>query len=99
MATRIELQNKLEELLGEKHVYYQPPSKMEYPAIKYSKSMIDTDHADNIVYRMRTKYELIIIDKRPDNSVIQKLLALSYCSYNRHYESDNLHHDVLTIYW
>ena len=42
MKTRLELQNKLEELLGFRHVYYQPPEsvKMEYPAIRYSKSMI-----------------------------------------------------------
>lgn len=38
MGTRLELQNKLEELLGSRHVYFQPPEsvKMEYPAIKYS---------------------------------------------------------------
>ena len=38
--TRLTLQTKLEDLLGSKHVYYQPPEnlKMEYPAIRYSKS-------------------------------------------------------------
>ena len=48
MGTRLELQSKLEELIGCKHVYYQPPKsvKMEYPAIRYSKKSIAVDHAD-----------------------------------------------------
>ena len=79
MGTRLELHNKLEGFLGNKHVYYQPPAsvKMEYPCIVYSK--------DNI--------------KMPDNDVIYKLLRLPYCSYDRHYVSDNLNHDVLILYY
>lgn len=100
MRTRAELQTKLEELLGTRHVYYQPPAsvKMEYPAIRYSKSDIESRYADDRVYSKTTRYELIVIDKRPDNPVIDKLLELEYCSYDRHYVSDNLNHDVLTIY-
>lgn len=101
MGTRLELQYKLEELLGVKHVYYQPPEsmKIEYPAIIYSKNKINTVNADNGAYRMTTSYGITVVDKRPDNMVIQKLLALPYCSYDRHYVSDNLNHDVLTLYY
>lgn len=101
MATRLELQSKLEELLGFKHVYYQPPEtiKMEYPAIKYSKSNIQTRPADDRTYSKINKYEVIVIDKKPDNPVIDELLDLPYCSYDRHYKSDNLNHDVLTLYF
>lgn len=101
MGSRLELQSKLEDLLGVKHVYYQPPEsiKLEYPAIVYSKSMIDKRSANDSGYNLNTRYELIVIDKRPDNPVIEKLLALPYCSYNRSYKSDNLNHDVLTIYY
>lgn len=101
MSTRVELQNKLEELLGSKHVYYQPPEsiKMEYPAIVYSKSYIETQFADNKAYSIAKSYEVIVIDKKPDNPVIEKLLALPYCIFDRHYKSDNLNHDVLTIYY
>ena len=44
MASRIKLQAKLEELLGSRNVYYQPPEtlKIEYPAIIYSKSRINS---------------------------------------------------------
>lgn len=101
MATRLELQTKLEELLGCRHVYYQPPEtlKIEYPAIIYSKSKIDKRSANNSAYQLLTRYELVVIDKRPDNPVIQKLLALPYCSYDRPYKSDNLNHDSLTLYY
>ncbi|NSJ25532.1 hypothetical protein [Blautia glucerasea] len=100
MKTRLELQSKLEELLGFRHVYYQPPEsvKMEYPAIRYSKSMIRSQEANNGTYIENERYEITVIDKKPDNPVIKKLLALPHCGYERQYRADNLNHDVLTIY-
>lgn len=101
MASRLELQTKLEELFENGNVYYQPPEtvKIEYPAIIYSKADIDKKHADNSVYLLTKQYEIIVVDKKPDNPVIDKLLALPMCSYNRTYKSDNLNHDVLTLYY
>ena len=101
MNNRLKLQSKLEELLGSKNVYYQPPEslKMEYPAIRYSKSKIDSRHADDIKYSNFTRYEVIVIDKRPDNEVINSILNLPHSSFDRHYASDNLNHDVITLYY
>lgn len=101
MGTRLELQSKLEELLGCKHVYYQPPEsvKMEYPAIRYSKKSIDVDHADDTAYLKNKSYELIVISRKPDEPVIEKLLDLPYCSFNTSYKADNLYHDSLTLYF
>ena len=101
MASRLQLQSKLEELLGNKNVYYQPPEslKMEYPAIRYSKSKIESVNADNIKYSNYTRYEIIVIDRRPDNDVINKILSLPLSSYDRHYTSDNLNHDIITLYF
>ena len=101
MASRLDLQSKLEELLGNRNVYYQPPAsiKMTYPAIVYSKSNLDIKRADNQMYNLKTCYELTVIDKKPDNPIIEQLLTLPYCSFNRHYVSDNLNHDVLTLYY
>ena len=100
-ARRLILQNELEELMGNRHVYYGPPEnlKMEYPAIRYSKSKIDSRHANDKIYKKMTRYELIVISRKPDSPVIDDLLELPYCSYDRHYVSDNLHHDVLTLYY
>lgn len=101
MADRLELQSLLEELLGSRNVYYQPPEsiKMQYPAIKYSKQIIRSTYANDGKYSMKDCYQLMVIAKSPDNPVIKKLLALPYCSYDRYYVADNLNHDVLTIYY
>ena len=101
MGTRLELQALLEELLGSKNVYYQPPEtlKINYPAIIYSKGKIDKVNANDKCYRITTRYDLTEIDRRPDHPVIQKLLELPYCSYDRPYTSDNLNHDSLTLYY
>ena len=101
MSKRLELHNKLVTLFGNNHVYYQPPEnlKMEYPCIRYSKSDITSRHADNINYVNKTSYEIVVIDKHPDNAVIEKILELPLSSYDRHYISDNLNHDVIRIYY
>ena len=100
MANRLDLQSKFEELLGNTHVYHDPPAnvEMEYDAIRYSKRKPDTKYANNKRYKNMNCYEVIVIAKRPDHPVIEKLLDLPYCSYDRHYVANNLHHDVLTIY-
>lgn len=100
MASRLELQSKLEELLGSRNVYYNPPEseKMSYPAIRYSKKNISVKRASNVVHTKKTCYEVIVIATRPDNPVIEKLIELPYCSYDRHYKAGNLNHDVLTLY-
>jgi len=101
MANRLDLQRMLEELLGSKNVYYQPPASvtMKYPAIVYSKSSIDDKYANDKSYSRSRSYELIVIAEKPDNDVIDRLLDLPYCRWVRHYVADRLHHDVLTIYY
>lgn len=101
MGSRLELQTKLEELLGSRNVYYQPPNnmQMEYPAIRYSKSNINSRYADSMKYTTIDRYEIIVMDKLPDNNVISKILELPLSSYDRHYISDNLNHDVITLYF
>lgn len=101
MANRLQLQSKLEKLLGTKNVYYQPPEsiKLQYTAIVYSKNRLDGTHANDYMYLKNTRYEVIVISRLPDDPVIDKLLELPYCSYDRNYVSGNLHHDVFTIYF
>lgn len=99
--TRLNLQAKLEELLCSKHVYYNPPEnlKMEYPAIRYSKNDIENTYASNIKYISRDVYDLVVIDKKPDNPVIKKLLELPYSEFDRHYVADGLNHDIIRIFY
>ena len=101
MEKRIMLQNLLETILGSRQVYFQPPESvtMSYPAIKYSRTKIDTKYANDSSYIQKTRYELIVIDRKPNNQVIEELMKLPYCSYDRGYKSNNLNHDVLTLYY
>ena len=101
MSSRTDLQNKLEVLLESRNVYYQPPATvmMNYPAIVYSRKRIESKFANDAKYSKMNCYELIVIDGKPDNPVIDKLLDLPYSSSDRHYTADNLHHDVITLYY
>ena len=101
MASRNELQQTLETLLKTRHVYYDPPEsvKMEYPAIRFTKSDIHTKHANDKLYLHKNQYEITVIDRRPDNPVIYEILKLPMSDYGRHYTVDNLHHDTITLYY
>lgn len=101
MASRLDLHEILCRVLNSRSCYFQPPSsvRMKYPAIIYSIKDVEKRSADDIAYRKLPCYELILIDKNPDSEFIEKLLDLPYCSYDRHYESDNLNHDVFTLYF
>lgn len=98
---RLSLQSLLEKLLGSRNVYYQPPEnlKMEYPCIRYSKSDITATYGDNIKYRTHDVYDLVVISKKPDHEVINKLLELEYSEFDRHYVSDNMNHDIIKLYY
>ena len=101
MSSRLELDVILRALLGSDNVYYQPPEsyKMRYTAIKYSVNDIYNRNADDLKYSKKTRYEVVVISKKPDDPVIDKILELPYSSYDRHYNSDGLNHDVITLYY
>lgn len=101
MASRLKLHETLCEILGSRHVYYQPPAsvQMQYPAIVYSLDDLYTDHADDSKYRMIHRYQVTLIDKNPESEFIDKIVALPYCDYDRRYTADNLNHDIFTIYY
>ena len=101
MASRLSLHKTFEDILGSKNVYFQPPASvfMKYDAIVYSKKDVYTTHANNSTYNQTNCYEVTVIYRDPDSDITKKLLALPMCSFDRHFTSDNLNHDVLTIYY
>ena len=101
MASRLELQQTLEGLLGSRHVYFDPPSniRMQYPAIVYNYSRMDPVRASNNLYYLKTAYDITLIDSDPETNVVRKLLGFPYCTYDRSYVFENLHHFTFTIYW
>lgn len=101
MHNRLDLQTKLEELLGSRNVYYQPPEsiKMSYPAIVYEMVGVSRRHADDKEYMRKMQYEITVIDKRPFNPAIDKIMNFPNSYYNRSYKIDNLYHDIISIYF
>lgn len=101
MGTRLDFQEILEMLLGSSNVYFQPNNNIEmvYPAIVYRRAYGQSDHADNVTYKFTKRYQVIYIDRDPDNTVIDKLIQLPMSVYDRSYVADNLNHDVLNIYF
>ena len=101
MGTRIELQALLEELLGSRNVYFQPPEsiRMKYPAIVYSLNNIENFHASNIIHKQNVAYTITYIDEDPDSENVEKISKLPYCDFDRFYTSDNLNHYIFTLYY
>lgn len=101
MASRLDLHSKLEEILGNGNVYFQSPGKhkMSYPCIIYKLDKIKSNKANNKTYKKDKAYTVTLIHSDPDNELVDILLDLPYCEFDRHFESDNLHHYVYTLYF
>lgn len=106
MDRRIKLQTILEDCMGEvgkakRHVYFQPPEKtaIQYPCIIYSRDYGDTQFGDNVPYTFVKRYQVTVIDRIPDSPYADKVAALPMCTFQRHYTSDNLNHDVFNLYF
>jgi hypothetical protein len=98
---REELQLLLEGVLGSRNVYFQPPEsvKLKYPCILYERSDIHTNAADNQPYVKLNRYTVTAIEEDPDSDLAERLLGLKYCGFDRHFTSDQLNHDVFTLYF
>lgn len=101
MANRLDLQAELEELLGSRNVYFQPPAsvRINYPAIVYTRSDIDNTFADDSVYMQSHFYEVTVIDEDPDSKIVDAVSKLPTCRFSRHFTSENLNHDTFIIYY
>lgn len=102
MASRLELQKELENVLVSDHVYYQPPEniKMRYPCIVYEQYTAYNPHANNRTYLYIKGYQVTVIDADPDSNIKARMIEhFSMCRWNRHFVSNNLNHDVYIIYY
>ncbi len=98
---RIELHEELCTLLGNRNVYFQPPTsiKIDYPAIIYKLDDIRNNKADNRNYILSKNYTITLIDKNPESDVIDKLMTLPFAKYDRGFVTDNLNHSVFSIFY
>ena len=102
MGSRLDLQTELETILGSRNVYFQPPEsiKLSYDCIVYNRKDIWNRHADNRNYALEDCYELTVIYRNPDSDLTHTILEhFQYASFTRHFASDNLNHDIITIYY
>ncbi len=101
MGTRLELDAILREKLGSDHVYFQPPAsiRMVYPAIVYELDRAYGPRADDLLYLKNRRYAIKYISRNPDNDIIDALLSLPYCIFDRRFVVDNLYHDCFDLYY
>lgn len=98
---RLEVDEMLRNIVGQKRLYFQPPAsmKMQYPCIRYSRYNIENSFANGKVYKQSHKYEIIVIDEDPDSGIVFEVSKIPGIKHDRHYESNNLNHDVFTLYY
>lgn len=89
------------EVLGSNHVYFEPPDGMSlvYPCIVYHYTNDLDTYADNIHYQSSKRYSVTIIDEDPDSKIPSRIKQLPYCSLDRNFVSDGLHHYVFTLFF
>ena len=101
-SKRLTLNQNLIDLLGSENVYFQPPEsvRLKYPCIIYSRQTGDSEYADNMNYKFFYRYQVIYIDRNPDNDFVEKMLKrFPMCIYDNHYVADNLNHEVFNLYF
>lgn len=99
---RLVLHAKLVELLGSDNVYYQPPEsiRLQYPCIVYDLSGGDSKYADNIWYMLGRRFTVTHIHRDPDVDIMDSMGSeFIYSRFDRRFVSDNLYHDVYTLYY
>jgi hypothetical protein len=101
MGRRVDLHNHLVSLLGSTNVYFQPPESIavQYPCIVYSLSSNDVRFADDGPYSITRRYQLTLIDRDPDNLIVDKISQMPYCHLDRTFTTSNLHHYVFDVYY
>ena len=100
MRTWSELQQVLSEIC--ENVYFQPPEnlKIKYPCIVFERTNALTIYADNNPYQITKRYTITLITKTVDNDeYVDKLLKLPMCTFDRQFITENLCHDVFTMFY
>lgn len=102
MGRRLELQKRLEDVLGSRNVYYQPPEeiKMQYPAIVYHPAQHFQAYSNDRTYTFVKQYTITYIYRDADTGFIEDLIyAFPMIRHDRHFVVDNLYHDVFSLYF
>ena len=102
MGQRLDLHALLVDLIGRSdRVYYQPPEniRMSYPCFIYELDDMDVQRADNTAYAVNKAYSVTYIDPNPDNQLIDQIIQIPMCSFDRHFTADHNHHYTFNIFF
>jgi hypothetical protein len=101
MGQRQTLQTLLEAIPGVEKVYFQPPASLQmvYPCIRYRLDDIDIRHANNKPYKHENRYEIMVITRDADNSIVDVIKNMATCAFDRSYTADNLYHFVFRLFF
>jgi hypothetical protein len=99
MGQRLELHDIF--LVLTPKVYFQPPPdlQMEYPCIVYQRDAANTKFADGSPYSYTQRYQVTLINRRPDSDILPKIALLPLCVYDRGFAANGLNHDVFNLYF
>lgn len=99
--SRLEIQTLLEGLLGNRHVYFQPPHNVQikFPCIIYNRDYVQTEFAGNMPYQNFKRYQVTVIDRDPDSLLPDKIASLPMSTFNRFFVEDGLNHDVYNVFF
>lgn len=98
---REQLQELLEEILGSRNVYFQPPEgvDIQYPAIVYNLDSVNSQFADNTPYTLKDRYQVTYIDRSPTSGVPRRIQQLPMTRFNNWFPRDGLNHYNHSIYF
>ena len=101
MGLDIYLRGIVKARCGAENVYYQPPAnlRMKYPCICYKLEKIRSPKADDRVYRQTFHYSVTVIDTKPDSEMTAAMSMLERAAHDRNFVSDNLYHDVFSVWY
>ena len=100
MKTRAEVQELLEEVLGSKNVYFQPPTNtsIKYPCIVFKFVRFNVTHADNKPYLVTGHWDIHHMYKNPKNDLKEKFLfEVPFCHFDRRIVTDGVYNDYYII--
>lgn len=105
---------ELRDLLGTDAVYFQPSADVgdgldqayihtgiQYPCFIIERTNAYQPRADDRSYIFQPGYQVTYINRdEPDPEILEEVVRhFPYSNYQRHFVSDNLHHDVFMIYY
>lgn len=80
-------------------VYYQPPTKMSFPCIKFERDNTKAFRADDVLYFYLKRYSVTVIDRNPDSALPDRVEELPHAAFDRFYIVDGLNHWVFTLHY